>query len=382
MAENVLSHQDVMELLRDPSGERRSETAQKIAVEFDRGALSDAERKLAEEIFRIMVKDAEVRVREALADNLKSNPLLPHEVAVALARDVNSVALPVLEFSEVLTDEDLIEIISLQDGDKQSAIAGRQNVSERVSDAIVDTGNETAVTRLVSNPGADISEGAFGRVVDSMGGSETVQRAMAGRSQLPVTIAERLVTLMADSLKAQISERVSLPEDAMTDLVLQIRERAVLSLSVQSVSVDLQRLVDQLYKNDRLTPSIVLRALVMGDLPFFEQAMAVLAKVSVDNARELIHDGGKLGLQAIFTKANLPRSYFPAARAAIDVARELEYDGGERDRERFSRRMIERVLTQYGDLGVDFDVEDLDYLMTKLQDLPVDQVDTDGANGG
>jgi uncharacterized protein (DUF2336 family) len=282
-----------------------------------------------------MVKDAEVRVREALADNLKSNPLVPHEVAVALARDVNSVALPVLEFSEVLTDEDLIEIISLQDGDKQSAIAGRQSVSERVSEAIVETGDESAVTRLVSNPGADISEGTFDRVVDSMGHRETVQRAMAGRSRLPVTIAERLVTLMADSLKAQISERVSLPEDAMTDLVLQIRERAVLSLSVQSVSVDLQRLVDQLYKNGRLTPSIVLRALVMGDLAFFEQAMAVLAGISVENARELIHDGGRLGLQAIFTKASLPRSYYPAARAAIDVARELEYDGGDRDRERF-----------------------------------------------
>ncbi len=54
---------------------------------------------MAEQIFRIMVKDAEVRVREALAINLKENPNVPHDVAVTLAKDVDQVALPVLRFS-------------------------------------------------------------------------------------------------------------------------------------------------------------------------------------------------------------------------------------------------------------------------------------------
>lgn len=364
-----------MDLLRDPSGERRAETAGKIAAEFERSKLTDAERSLAEEIFRIMVKDAEVRVREALANNLKSNRLVPHEVAVSLARDVNSVALPILEFSEVLTDEDLIEIISLQDGGKQSAIAGRQTVSERVSDAIVDTGNEAVVTRLVSNPGAEISDGAFDKVVDSLGGSESVLQAMSDRARLPVTIAERLVTLVAENLRAQIAERVNLPDSAMTDFILQVREQAVLSLSVESEFSDLLRLVQQLKENGRLTPSILLRSLVMGDLAFFEVAMAEMAGVRVENARELINDGGQLGLRAVFGKAGLPRNFFPAARAAIDVAQEMRYDGGEKDRERYSRRMIERVLTQYGDQGVEIEAEDLEYLMAKMVALPIDSGD-------
>ena len=58
-----------------------------------------------------MIKDAEVRVREALAQNLKENPDLPHDVALSLAQDVDQVALPILQFSDVLTDDDLIEII-------------------------------------------------------------------------------------------------------------------------------------------------------------------------------------------------------------------------------------------------------------------------------
>ena len=47
------------------------------------------------------------------------------------------------------------------------------------------------------------------------------------------------------------------------------------------------------------------------------------------------------------------------------MARETEYDGGANDRARFSARVIERVLTQFEDIGND----NLDYLMKKLKQL-------------
>jgi hypothetical protein len=57
-------------------------------------------------------------------------------------------------------------------------------------------------------------------------------------------------------------------------------------------------------------------------------------------------------------------------RAAIDVFYEMDYDGEANDRERFSRRMIERILTQYGDAGVEFKNDDLEYLLAKMSQLP------------
>ncbi len=161
MERKTLSKEDVEKLLSSPSGEIRAETAAKIASDFNQGALTDSERKLAEEIFRIMVKDAEVRVREALSQNLKESSVVPHDVAMTLANDVDSVALPVLEFSKILSDEDLLEIVRGQDVSKQVAIASRSNVSEALSDALVETKNEEVVTSLVSNEGADISEKTF-----------------------------------------------------------------------------------------------------------------------------------------------------------------------------------------------------------------------------
>jgi len=63
-----------------------------------------------------------------------------------------------LQFYDVLRDDDLIAISSSQSPEKQVAISKRSTVSENVSDALVETGNEDAVTNLVSNEGAEISE--------------------------------------------------------------------------------------------------------------------------------------------------------------------------------------------------------------------------------
>jgi len=370
-----LSKEDVEKLLADPSVDTRAETAAKIASDFGAGALNDTEVEVAQEIFRIMVKDAEVRVREALSQNLKENPLLPHDVAVNLANDVDTVALPVLRFSDVLTDADLVEIVRSQGQEKLKAIAGRSAVSETVSEALVETHDEETVAALVANEGAEISETAFQKVVDEFGDKENIQVAMVHRPSLPVTVSERLVTMVSEHLKEELATRHELDADLATDLILQSRERATISLSSESSEAELQRLIDQLYDNGRLTPSIVLRALCVGDMNFYEFAMAKLTGASLANIRMLIHDSGTLGLKGAYQKAGLPMAQFPAVRAAIDVAAEMDYDGREQDRERYSRRMIERILTQYGELGVELESDDLEYLLAKMNELPSDAQD-------
>ena len=374
MTAHKLTAKDVSELLANPSAEARAGTAARLAFEFQQGTLTPSERSMVEDIFRIMVKDAELRVRMALAQNLKENPGVPHDVALSLARDVESVSLPILRFSEVLTDEDLIEIISSQGPAKQVAIASRSAVSGAVSTALVDTGNEEAVTELVANEGAEISDDSLHKVVTDFGDKEPVQDAMVHRPKLPLTVSERLVTMVSESMKDELAKRHELPDDLATDLILQSRERAVLSLSGGSGDDDLIKLAKQLRQNGRLTPSIVLRSLCMGDLNFFEAAVAELDGVPLTSTRQLIQDPGPLGLKAIYGRTGLPPSHFPAVSAAIIVAGETEYDGGENDRERYSRRMLERILTQYGDLGVEFDSGDLEYLLTKMGQLPSDSL--------
>jgi uncharacterized protein (DUF2336 family) len=127
--------------------------------------------------------------------------------------------------------------------------------------------------------------------------------------------------------------------------------------------------VFQIHVNGRLTPTLVIRALCVGDMPFFEAAIARLANVPMKNARKLIHDGGDLGLRSIYEKANMPERLFSAVRAAVQILAEEQYDGGRNDRERFVARIIERLLTQFEDPASKMTQDDIDYLMNKLRQL-------------
>ena len=271
----------------------------------------------------------------------------------------------------MLTPDDLLQIVAAQGTPARlDAIAGRREVDERVSAAIVDAGNETTVAKLLANPGAAVSEPTLHKVVDRFGDSEAVQAPLVAREVLPVTIAERLVVRVADHLRTHLLAKHNISPELATDLVLHSRERATVGLAFGASEESLQAIARQLGEKHRLTASLVLRSLCMGNLRFFEHAVAALAHVPVANARLLIHDRGGRGFKTVWAKAGLPAAFFPAVRAALDVVEQTELDGRVLDPERYSRRIIERILTQYGSLGVEFPHDDLEYLMSKVTELP------------
>ncbi len=365
-----LTQADVARLLSDASPQTRARTTAKIAAQFDAAALNPAERAIAEDIFRTLVKDTEVLVREALATHLKSTPDLPHDVALALARDVDSVALPVIKFSEVLTDEDLIDILRSREPAKQVAIAQRSGVSERVSDAVVDTENEAAVAQLIGNEGAALSEDALDLVIDRYQESGPVADSLARRPNLPPAISERVVAALAERLQDYLVSRHDLSPDMASTLILQARERATVTLvDYGSSDAELTSLIEQLDRKEGLTPSLLLRTLCVGDLNFFERAMARMTELPLQNVRVLIHDKGMLGLEPLYLRADLPKALFPAFRAAISLVVETDYDGGQNDRQRYIERIIQRMLTKFEDPAKRLEADDIEYPMAKLRKI-------------
>lgn len=366
----ALSVADVQALLKDPSAENRAVTAAKVAGQLSAASFSATELPMAQEILRVMARDAERRVREALAREARSAKDLPHDVAVLLAKDVESVAMPVLEFSEVLREEDLIEIASAADEMKQTAIARRDNVSEALADTLIDKGNQTVVETLVRNEGATISESGFEKAIERFGEDENIQDGLVHRQKLPVGISERLVSIVSDRLREHLVKHHDLPANTATDLLLEARENATLSLvSNGAPSQKVEDLVAELHRNGRLTETIVLRAACLGDLDFAQAAMAELASVPLINAQKLFDDSGALGLKALFDRTGLPKRSYPVLRKALDVMRDTEYDGLENDRERFSLKVLERLLTAFetDDFGLSDD--DVEYLMKRLSAL-------------
>ncbi|WP_454557578.1 DUF2336 domain-containing protein [Parapedomonas caeni] len=365
--ETMLSVQDVARLMADPSVDNRAATVAKVGDAFSGGGMGDKERVLAEEIFRLMVRDVETKVRAALSQSIRLSADLPHDVAVSLANDVAEVALPVIEASSVLSDDDLMAIIASKPAEYQVAVAARPVVSERVSDALVETRNEDVVARLVSNDGAMLSEETMDRVLDEFGHVQRISNPMAERTVLPMKVAERLVSLVSERIRDHLVTHHDLSPDLAMDLLLDSRERATLHLLDGSTDTpDVYDLVDQLHANGRLSATIILRALCMGDLTFFEAALAKKAGIPVANAYQLIHDRGGKGLERLFNRVGMTPQALAVARAALEVAEELDLSGSD-DRLALREVMIERVLTRFED-GID--QENLDYFIAKIAGKP------------
>ncbi|WP_395650301.1 DUF2336 domain-containing protein [Brevundimonas sp.] len=358
-----LTDMDIRRLIKATDEDERAAAAHKLCRSIDRAELTDEDREAAQKILRVLANDAAELVRRSMAVTLKASDLIPHDVARRLAADVDSVALPIIGFSPVFTDEDLIEIIQAGSAVRQIAIAARPRVSRDVAEALSVDGCEQAVRTLASNDNADLSERAMARSIDRFGDTPEIVAALAYRQVLPLDITEKLIALASDAVREHLVSRHAVAPETAIRLATFARERATVDLVDQAASSqDLPRFVAQLNARKALTASLLLRALARGQMTLFEHGLAELTSTPHSRAWLMIHDAGPLGLKALYDRAGLPPRLFQAYRAGVDTWRALQAEGADTSGEAFRERMLERFLTQRPNAPRD----DLAYLMERL----------------
>lgn len=358
-----LTDADIRTLIRGPMEEDRAQAAHKICRCIEESDLTPDERAHAEGIIAIMAQDAAALVRRALSVALKNSPKLPRDIANKLARDIESISLPVILNSPVLTDSDLVEIVRTCPPSKQVAVASRETLSSTVTGAIAEYATSAAVERALANDNADFDVEGLDLVIERFAEVSSVTAAMVQRNELPLAITEKLVTIVTGEVFDHLVNNHELPPQLAIELAVGARERATLDIVEQAARQnDVRHFVEQLNLNGRLTPSLLMRGLCLGHIEFIEHAMAELAGVSHQRMWLLIHDSGPLGLKAAFDRAGLPPRLYPSFRAALEVFHSMEREGGAQDRVMFRTRMLERTLTLFQSIPKD----DLDYLLEKL----------------
>ncbi len=209
-------------LAADEDGDVRYDLADRIG-QLVPGLSNDQHDKASRTIHQVLIllaRDQLPRVRRALSEALKSLPNAPHDIIMTLALDSEAaVATPVLEFSPVLTDEDLQEIIRTSPLTAQlSAISRRVNVGEEVSNAIVGAGNVDAITALLKNPRAQIREETLDAIIDAAPKQVSWHEPLVHRRQLGAKAALRIAEFVAQSLIQELASRSDLGPEVMASL--------------------------------------------------------------------------------------------------------------------------------------------------------------------
>lgn len=352
----ILTQNDVQRLLKDDSPESRVSVLEKVSEHYNDAAFAEREREIAEQIFRLLMKDAALQVRETLAERIAANPEIPRDVALHMANDVDSVALPVLEASTVLSDADLVSIVEAShDVKRLMAISKRENVSSRVSDALVETHYPQVVSTLLENDTATISERALTKIVDEFKGDPAIIETLAERKTLPITLVERLITEASDALSDQLKQKYQLSDAQIEKDTAHARDDLMLKMLRHDVpEEEVVALVDQIKAEERLTHSLVMSALCRGQLMFFTVAMARFSGIGLTAAKKLIGDKGEFGFKGIYDKAGLPDSMYEAVKLILSVVKSLDGDEAIPGSLLYANRLVERLLAAAGGKDVEY----------------------------
>lgn len=347
-----LTFQDVARLANTRSARERALVAEKVAGGYAGGELGQREKDIAAEIFRVLMRDAELKIREILSQQLKEAKDIPHDVALTLARDVESVSIPMLEYSDVLGETDFSTIIKMtRNTSKLSAIARRKDVSLTLADLLLNVADPAVSATLFRNDKAEIRESSILQQIEMMAAEESVIEALVERRGLPLTCVEKLFTAASRQIRERLVERYHVSRHLIEGRMEYAREWATLRAVARADEKDVGALVRHLREERKLTSAIVVRSLCVGDLRFFQHAMALFADVSVENTRSLMLDAGEGGFEALYRRSPLPPAYYAAVRKLLDVILEVTANGYKTP-EDFSAQVVEEITRQGYDTSI------------------------------
>lgn len=367
-SKNILTEEDIKNLIKSPF-ETRMDITKKVASYYGAGGFDKDQMKIAEDIFRALVKDTEVEIRKTLSQAIKSSDSIPKDVVVELAKDVNEVSLPVLEFSEVLSDTDLVEIITTSENiTKQQSISKRKTVSETVSEALIEKGDAHVVDTLLQNKGAAVSEKGLTKIVKDFSNKESVMEHLVNRENLPVNVVENMTKMVSEQIYKKLSIKHKDAIEKISDVVKKSEDAATMKVmgmqSSEQEYYNFTQLMKKLHISQDLMP---IYALCVGNFNLFEICMARITKVPVLNIRTLLLDESNKGFNVLYQRAGLPQNLYAATEVLLEVMRELKDElvhGGIKLSKQSANRILGNLMMRVEDKG---GVENIDYIVTLLK---------------
>lgn len=212
----------LVELARETTSERRRELLREVTDLFfeTRNDRSARESALIGDVLQIVAAEMQEGVLAELSKKFANAPDAPHGLMRDLTNHVFEIAAPVLKNSPVLKDDDLVGVVEKQGQEHIKAIAQRPSVSEFVSAAIVQNGDDHAVDALMRNDGAKLSRDSMEKVVDRARTSTMLHEGVVRRRDMPLDLLNEMYFTVETKLREQILQRNANVDQATLDEAL------------------------------------------------------------------------------------------------------------------------------------------------------------------
>jgi uncharacterized protein (DUF2336 family) len=310
VAANPATPARINRLLADDGTEDvRAELAAKIARLMPGLEARETEETvvLTLDTLEVLARDSAVRVRAILAEEIKLLDCVPRDVALRLAHDVEVlVAAPILEYSPLLSQADLMEIIA--GGQVQqvlAAVARRRPLGEDVSEALVQSLDVSAIAALLVNPDAKMRKETLDRVVEEAEAIESWHLPLVLRADLSARAIRRIGGFVGASLLEQLVARGDLSDATRAHLNRRLRGRLEQDNDTESGTASSEQIVSAAKARGTLDDGFVENAASSGSRETVTLALAALAQVPEATVRKILSQRGAKPLVALVWRAHL-----------------------------------------------------------------------------
>lgn len=309
VAANPATPARINRLLADDAAEDvRAELAAKIARLMPGLKARESEEAVALTLatLEVLARDSAVRIRAILADEIKHLDCVPRDVALRLAHDVDDlVAAPIVEYSPLLSDADLMEIIAGGQVRKiLTAVARRRPLSEDVSDALVQSLDVSAVAALLVNPDAKMRKETLDRIVEEAEAIESWHQPLVLRADLSARAIRRIGSFVGASLLEQLVARGDLSDATRAHLNRRLRVRLEQG-DAESGTDSAAQIVAAARAQGTLDDGFVENAAAAGSRETVILALALLAQVPEATVRKILSQRGAKPVVALAWRAHL-----------------------------------------------------------------------------
>jgi len=298
-AESCLLIDELEETLASGSGRDCERMLARVADLFMAGSrrYSDEQIALFDDVLLRLSAEIEMHARARLAQQLAYVDNAPPKLIRSLALDDEiDVARPVLARSARLSDADLLKTAASKGQEHLYAIGQRPELSEQVTDMLVDRGNDRVVRSLARNNGAHFSSLGYDKLADRarrdcVTAFRTVQRGDIPRQHL-IKLIETASANVRDVLEAANPEASAAIREAVDQVAGAFQQEAREASREHAAAV---RDADRRFKAAAVTEAHVLAPARARNFEETVVALAKLGRYPVDLVeRALLDDGSDM----------------------------------------------------------------------------------------
>ena len=205
--ESLLIIDELIRVVESGRVKDRARVLQRVADLFVAGSrsYSQLQIELFDDVLQRLAAEIEVKARARLAQQLADVSNAPPRLIRALAFDDEiAVAGPVLTHSGQLSDADLVENANTKSQEHLLAIAQRLRLSEIVTDALIERGNERVVRKVADNRGARISLAGYKKMTMLARNDRKLTLSLGLRSDIPRQYFIKLLETASASVRAKL----------------------------------------------------------------------------------------------------------------------------------------------------------------------------------